>query len=202
MFVAPAQLDLIETMSQGYQDYLSARSGEEPPRRNFLLEFWAVVTGGIVGLFPILSGLAVFLDPLRKSKAAGGAELVRVTQLESVPDDGVPRQFPVIKDRKDAWTYSPNERVGAVFLVRQPGSEEVSAFNVVCPHAGCFVGFDAANSQFQCPCHTSAFELDGARIKPSPSPRDMDKLEVKTEEGWVSVRFANYIPGKHDMIEK
>ena len=184
------------------QDYLSARSGDDPPRRNFLLEFWAIVTGAIVSLFPVASGLAVLLDPLRKSKGSEGPALVRVAQLESVPDDGVPRQFPVIKDRKDAWTFSPNERVGAVFLVRQPGSAEVNAFNVVCPHAGCFVGYDASNSVFQCPCHTSMFELDGSIIKPSPSPRDMDKLETEMQEGWVAVRFVNYIPGKHDKIEK
>ena len=138
-------------MSEGYREYVEGGVDADPPRRNFLVEFWAIVTGGVVGLFPVLSGLAVLFDPLRKSKGAEGPELVRITQLDSVPDDGVPRQFPVIKDRTDAWTFSPDERVGAVFLVRQPGSEDVEAFNVVCPHAGCFTGYDSANNLFQCP---------------------------------------------------
>ena len=174
---------------------------DQPPRRNFLVEFWAILVGGIAGIVPCLAGLAVLLDPLRKS--AAGTELVRIASLETVPDDGVPRQFPVVKDRVDAWTYSPNERVGAVFLIRQPGSSEVTAFNSVCPHAGCFVGFDANTKKFQCPCHTSAFDLDGTIIKPSPSPRDMDKLEpTEIRDGWVYVPFANFKVGEHEKVVK
>jgi menaquinol-cytochrome c reductase iron-sulfur subunit len=176
---------------------------KHPPRRNFLLEFWAVLVGGVVGLVPFLSGLAVLLDPLRKGNASEGAELVRVARLDAVPEDGLPHQFPVVKSKKDAWTYSPNERVGAVFLLRHQGSDSVEAFSVVCPHAGCFVGYDADNSVFQCPCHTSSFNLDGTIIVPSPSPRGMDKLEpTKVEDGWIFVPFTNYIPGKHEKIEK
>lgn len=186
--------------NDGYHDY---RHEEDPPRRNFLVEFWAIAIGGLVGVFPFLAGLGVLFDPLRKSNASGQAELVRVAQLDSVPDDGLPRQFPVVKDKKDAWTFSPNERVGAVFLVRQPGTETVDAFNVVCPHAGCFIGFDEQNKLFQCPCHTSAFNLDGSKIAPTPSPRDMDRLEpTKIEDGWVMVPFENYLPGKHEKIVK
>lgn len=176
---------------------------EDPPRRNFLMEFWAIAIGGIVGVFPFLAGLAVLLDPLRKGKASEGPELVKIAPLDSLPADGVPRQFPVVKARKDAWTYSPNESVGAVFLLRKEGSDTVEAFNVVCPHAGCFIGYDSTNTVFQCPCHTSQFALDGSIIAPSPSPRDMDRLEpTKVEDGWIYVPFVNYIPGKHEKIEK
>lgn len=173
-----------------------------PPRRNFMMEFWAIAIGGLVGVFPFLTGLAVFLDPLRKNTASAGAELVKIARLDAVPDDGVPRQFPVVKPKKDAWTYSPNERVGAVFLRRETGSEKIEAFNVVCPHAGCFVGYDETSSVFQCPCHTSSFKLDGSIISPSPSPRGMDTLDTSVENGWVHVRFANYMTGKHEKIEK
>jgi hypothetical protein len=27
-------------------------------------------------------------------------------------------------------------------------------------------------------------------------------LKTKVEDGWVQVAFANYLPGKHEMIEK
>lgn len=175
----------------------------EEPRRNFLLEFWSVVVGGAVGIFPALAGLAVILDPLRKSTGTAEAEMVRVTSLDAVPADGVPRQFPVIKDVVDAWTFSPDERVGAVYLLRQPGSDEVVAFNVVCPHAGCFVGFDSTSNCFLCPCHTSSFELDGSIIHPSPSPRDLDRLDgTEVKDGWVHVPFTNFLVGKHQKIPK
>ena len=31
----------------------------EGPRRNFLLEFWAVVVGGLTGLVPLVTGMFV-----------------------------------------------------------------------------------------------------------------------------------------------
>lgn len=175
---------------------------DDPPRRNFLLEFWTILVGGIVGVFPFLAGVATFLDPLARSQSSG-AELVRIAPLEAIPADGVPRQFPVIKDRVDAWTFSPNERVGAVFLIRQPGSDEIEAFNVVCPHLGCAIGYKPDEQIFLCPCHTSSFELDGAIITPSPSPRGMDKFEkTEVKDGFVYVPFANFKTGRHEKVVK
>ena len=176
---------------------------DSAPRRNFLVEFWAIVTGGLAGIVPLVSGLVVLLDPLKRSSGAKAADLIRIAALDAVPADGVPRQFAVVKDKVDAWTYSPNERVGAVFLVRQAESETIEAFNCVCPHAGCFIGYDASQQQFQCPCHTSAFSLDGSIIRPSPSPRGMDRLEpVEVRDGWVYVAFANFKIGQHEKIIK
>ncbi len=175
----------------------------QEPRRNFLLEFWSIGIGGIVSVIPFLAGIAVLVDPLRRSQADGDGKWIRVASSKAVPDDGVPRQFPVITDATDAWTYSPTERVGAVYLTRLPGSPDVQALTVVCPHAGCFVGHDAVRKVFQCPCHTSCFTLAGAIIRPSPSPRNMDDLETRlTDDGGIEVRFVNYYPGKHERIEK
>jgi Rieske Fe-S protein len=147
--------------------------------------------------------LAVLLDPLRRGKASEAANFIRVASLEAVPDDGRPRLFPVITEVTDAWTYSPSERVGAVYLRRLPGEKVVHALNVVCPHAGCFVGFEGGED-FQCPCHTSAFTLDGEIIRPSPSPRGMDPLETRiaADGDGIEVAFVNYYPGKEERIEK
>ena len=88
--------------------------------------------------------------------------------------------------------------MGAVYL-RRTGSD-VSALNVVCPHAGCFVGLTDDRSRFGCPCHKSSFDLNGAVNDPSsPSPRDMDVLAVEVRNGdEVWVRFQNFLPGRHD----
>ena len=181
----------------------SAGSAAPQPRRNFLFEFWSCAIGGVVMLFPCLAGLAALVDPLRRGRKKGALEYVPVTTLAAIPDDGVPRQFPVIKDIVDAWTFSPNERVGAVYLARQPGAQEVQALNVVCPHAGCFVGLDRANQAFQCPCHSSRFDFKGEIIRPSPSPRNMDELGARvTGDGTIEVAFLNYYPGKKERIKK
>ena len=181
-----------------------AAANDAAPRRGFLGQISAVIIGGIVTIFPA-AGLFTFADPLRaRSKADVGDEpgkLVKVTTLSAVPDDGTPRQFPVIADRQDAWNLYPNEAIGAVYLRRVKGSNEVAAFNATCPHAGCFVAFNSSRGDFQCPCHDSAFNVEGER-EYGPSPRDLDSLEtdVKGEEVWV--RFVEFHTGKEDKIPK
>ena len=173
----------------------------ETPRRNVLVATMAAVLGAVVAIFPFGAGLLVFLDPILKRKASGsggeGRPLRRVATLEALPTDGTPIQVPVIADQTNAWNREPNQPVGAVYLRRQ--GNEVECFNAICPHAGCFVAYSGERKLFQCPCHTSAFQLDGERIMPSPSPRDMDKLVVdpdKLKQGEVWIEFVNYYPGK------
>jgi quinol---cytochrome c reductase iron-sulfur subunit, bacillus type len=179
------------------------------PRRNILAAILATIFGGIVGLFPVATGILVFLDPLFKRKSTGGGDgesnrqMRRVSSLATLPADGTPVQVPVIADLTDAWNREPNQPVGAVYLRRL--GDKVECFNAICPHAGCFVAYAADRKVFQCPCHTSSFELDGQRILPSPSPRNMDALNVdekKLKEGEVWVEFVNYYPGKEDREEK
>src|SRR5689334_20239911 len=95
----------------------------EEPRRGFLQKAIAVVIGGVVGLFPLVTGAVVFLDPLRKrkSRGAGGKDdegFLKVAQLDALPVGGAPRRFTVIDDRTDAWNFYPQEPVGAVYLTR------------------------------------------------------------------------------------
>lgn len=171
-------------------------------RRSFFAKALAVVIGGIVAVFPFTAGLAVFFDPLRK-KTSDSKEIM-VTSLDAVPADGTPRQFPVIADRYDAWNYFPKQPIGAVFL-RRVGTEKVEALNVICPHAGCFVGFNEQRKEYLCPCHTSAFAIGGEFLS-GPSPRGLDTLtcEVREKDGrqdvWVT--FQDFYCGIADKKAK
>lgn len=176
------------------------------PRRGFLTKLGAIFTGGLVAVFPFMAGLVAVTDPLRRSK--GQAREIRVATLDALPDDGVPRAFPVIADRQDAWTHYPPEPIGAVYLVRDPGQSTVRAMNATCPHAGCFVGYLAAEKYFRCPCHTSAFDREG-RILSDISrvpPRDMDQLECEVRDaggtGEIWVKFQNFQTGIKEKIAK
>jgi len=167
------------------------------PRRSFIAEVMAGLIGLVVGVFPFASGLIVFLDPILKRKSAEGGEhpFLRVASLTMLKDGDPPVQVPVIADLVDAWNREVNQPVGAVYLLRK--GDDVIAYNAICPHAGCFVGYAAERRCFQCPCHTSSFQLDGKRIgASSPAPRDMDKLQVKIEGDNVLVQFMNFYPGK------
>ncbi len=166
-----------------------------PDRRGFLQHLACHVLGAITVLVPAAAGLAVWLDPVRRKTAAGG-QLVRVASLTALPDDGVPRKFAVLASRVDAWNKSPETAIGAVYLRREKGGQ-ARAFNVVCPHAGCFVDYMPARDCYLCPCHNSTFALDG-RINDakSPSPRGLDELEVEVRnDSEVWVKFQNYRAG-------
>ena len=165
-------------------------------RRGFLAGVGAIAAAGLAFLAPILSGFRVVLDPLRRT--ASDPALIPVTSLAAVPADGVPRKFRVTTHRVDAWNTQRNMPVGAVYLRRTDDS--LQAFNVICPHAGCFVNLAPDRSRFVCPCHKSSFDLEGAVDDPaSPSPRDMDTLDVEVRDGdQVWVRFQNFLPGRAD----
>jgi Rieske Fe-S protein len=174
-------------------------SPPRPERRDFLIKTAAVGLGAAVTLVPVGAGLVALLDPLRHKARAGA--FLRVTAINALPDDGTPRQFPVVSDRVDAWNKFPQVRVGAVYL-RKTGPNQVQAINVVCPHAGCFVNYQPDHGHYLCPCHNSSFALDGKIKDPaSPSPRALDTLEVKiSEDGGVWVNFENYRAGIHEKI--
>ena len=172
-------------------------NSETQDRRGFVKKAAAVLLGGILSLFAPLTGLVVFLDPLWR-RGRQGEDFIRITSLDNLSKDGVPRRFSVYSDKVDAWNSFPNTPVGAVFL-RRTSEVDVVAFNVVCPHLGCAV--DHRGSNFFCPCHNSTFAFDGSINDPdSPSPRDMDSLDVEIRDGDVWVRFQNFRTGESEKF--
>lgn len=159
----------------------------------------AAVFGAVGISVPLASGLTVWFDPLRRKAKASG--FVWVASLNALPENGSPRKFPVITDQVDAWNKIPQVPVGAVYL-RRTGDKAAHAFNVVCPHAGCFVDYDPARQDYRCPCHNSSFRLDGQISDPrSPSPRGLDPLEVEIRNGGeIWVKFQNFRAGQAERI--
>lgn len=190
------------------------------PRRNFLVEGLAAVLGAVLVVVPLGAGLFAFFDPvmrrgIKKQDPDGKrdpsedahseslAPFLPVARLADVNPNGTPLRATVIDDMVDVWTFSPREPIGSVFLVRE--GDGVKAFNTTCPHAGCAVelGENAEGEMlFKCPCHNSAFHLDGSMVQPSPSPRTMDELQTEVRNGEVWVQFVNYYPGKAEKIAK
>jgi menaquinol-cytochrome c reductase iron-sulfur subunit len=170
-----------------------------PDRRNFLSKFAAITIGSLIAAVPPVAGLLVFFDPLRRKGDSGSTVLV--ASLDALPENGSPRKFPVVATRVDAWNRSPNVPIGAVYLQRTSGGG-VRAFNVTCPHAGCFVDFRPAHNEYYCPCHNSSFALDGKVLDPrSPSPRGLDELRAEVRNGGeVWVTFQNFRTGVKEKI--
>ena len=168
-------------------------------RRNFVAGAATLALGTIVSLPSMVSGLVVLLDPLRRQTRS--ATFRAVTTLAALPADGIPRRFPIIAERINAWTRMPQASIGTVYLRRLPDNT-VQAFNATCPHTGCLVHAHPDQAAFLCPCHESRFALDGSlRDSNSPSPRGLDALEVDiTPAGQVRVKFQNFRLGVAEKV--
>jgi quinol---cytochrome c reductase iron-sulfur subunit, bacillus type len=130
-----------------------------------------------------------------RSAAAGGARWIRTVRLDSL-EEGKPKRVGIIADNRDAWVVDKNVELGGVWLIRKGGA--VECLSVVCPHLGCSITL--AQGGFSCPCHDSGFGPDGARTG-GPSPRDMDPLETKVEDGYVLVDFHKFRQGTPDRVK-
>lgn len=170
------------------------------PRRGFLSQAAGLLCGGFALLVPTCVGIVSFLNPLRQKSQSG--EFMRLASLDVLPDDGTPRKVPVIAERTDAWNTYPSEPIGAVFLRRK--GDKVTALQMICPHAGCSINFESSadGGKFFCPCHSASFDLTGKRTDAtSPSPRDMDTLEVEVRnQNEVWVKFQTFGVGTANKV--
>jgi len=194
-----------------------AHSGTEPtPRRSFMWEIGALAIGLVTSLSGLAVGVTVFFDPLLRKRepplryrqaSSAGEGFYKVASLSSVPEDSKPHRFEVIADRIDAWNYTPNQPIGAVFLRRKAG-QELQVFLSTCPHAGCSVSSvgEGEDGAFHCPCHNSSFDWNGKRVarpgKINPAPRDMDELNYKLVDGDVWVEFKEFYTGRPKATPK
>jgi thiosulfate dehydrogenase [quinone] large subunit len=63
-------------------------------------------------------------------------------------------------------------------LLIQPSAGTFVAFDAVCPHAGCTVGYNAAQKVIACPCHGSQFNASTGAVEVGPATRGLTKLAV------------------------
>jgi menaquinol-cytochrome c reductase iron-sulfur subunit len=173
-----------------------------PPRRSFLYQAAAFVVSAVVGLGPLAAGLAFFADPLLRRRATmKGADAdgyLPVAKKAELPADGTPMRFAIVADKIDAWNIVPKQTIGTVYL--RLINDQVIAFNDVCPHLGCKIDYKPATGTFFCPCHASAFNLEGEKTNPIP-PRGMDTLQVRVDEaGVVWVQYINFQRGTAEKV--
>jgi menaquinol-cytochrome c reductase iron-sulfur subunit len=185
-------------------------SAGQVKRRNFMTQVLAGVIGAVVGIVPFIYGLLFFLDPLIRKRAGAGESrpggpvkdkngfIKMGITADALPADGSPQMFKIRDDINDAWNRYLDVEIGTVWL-RRTKEGEVMAFSSICPHLGCAVDYRKSNQDFYCPCHTSAFDLDGKKKNVIP-PRNMDSLTLKPDTGneiWVKYEtFRATLPEK------
>ncbi len=185
---------------------MSSRSDSKPPTGDEALRTsrrtLAMATAvGACAVAASAAGPAIALVTAPLDTKNSGGRWVRTVKLDQLKD-GEPRRVAIVDDRKDAWTIERNVELGSVWLVRQ--GDQVRAYSAVCPHLGCSVNAVAAQdgkgTGFACPCHTSSFDPAGKRTS-GPSPRDLDALETRIEDGHVAVDFRRFRIGIEQKVE-
>jgi cytochrome b6-f complex iron-sulfur subunit len=144
---------------------------QESGRRNFIRKVWQLA--GLVAVAELAWFIASLLRPSRETHKSTPAETLRV--IGNV-DEFAP------------GSVTP-DRVNRLYIVREKDGGFL-ALSLTCPHLGCSVLWNEQRQQFDCPCHSSAFDSRGVVIS-SPAPRPLDYLPVIIDQGKVKVDPAS-----------
>jgi len=139
----------------------------EVGRRDFLKKAWKIL--GVVAVAEFGWFTISLLNPSKELKKSKPGSTVRI--IGNI-DDFLP------------GTVTP-DRINKLYIVRDIEGGFL-ALSLICPHLGCSVLWDEAKKQFDCPCHSSAFDSYGVVLS-SPAPRPLDFFQVILEEGKVKV---------------
>jgi Rieske Fe-S protein len=160
-------------------------------RRGFL-KLMTAGLGALTAALAVVPGLGFLAGTGRRSDG-GSANPLRVASERDVKP-GKPLRVTAVGPHKDAWLRLEKVTLGSCWLVRASEDGPIRAFSTVCPHLGCGVDFDEAAGKFNCPCHTSAFDLEG-RCLSGPSPRGLDELETRVAGRDVLVHYQRFRVG-------
>jgi Rieske Fe-S protein len=150
------------------------RSQPKRDRRAFLV-------GAIYGVWALIGAtlsapaIAYLFLPPRARREQEWSDAGELRHLQpNVPEEVVFR-----RTRVDGWKISSQK--STAWVIRNNG-DQIVAFSPQCTHLGCAVHWDERNRHFLCPCHTSAFGLDG-RVLSGPAPRALDRFQVRIADG-------------------
>jgi thiosulfate dehydrogenase [quinone] large subunit len=105
---------------------------------------------------------------------AGTSGTTTTTQPKPAGTDvGAARDVPV----GGAATFQA-PKSGDPALILQPEPGHFVAYDAVCPHAGCTVGYSRAANLLVCPCHGSQFDPTTGAVRVGPASRGLGRLVV------------------------
>jgi len=148
------------------------------PRRAFHLAV-IYILGALIGIALAIPTLMYLLLPARTRKQSGWVDAGDVSQLTP----GTPVQMSFQQSRVDGWRVLTEKRTA--WVVKTPDNKIV-AFGPQCTHLGCAYHWDEGVKQFECPCHTSFFSLEGQVIS-GPAPRPLDRYVTRIQDNRLQV---------------
>ena len=186
----------------------AARLGSDAPREGFVTDLhrrltaemaeehapvshprWAprrreVVVGGSVAAASAAAGLVVgrnLLAPAVTPREAPQA------QGELEPNAAAWRPIGASADLPEGGTLAFD--LGAVNGFVHRADAKLEAVSGVCSHQGCKLWLDAPESRLRCPCHTTAFSLEGVTVMHQlpVAPPPLPKFQVREINGVIEV---------------
>ena len=104
--------------------------------------------------------------------------MVEIANLANL-EPGVPQEVVYYRTRVDGWKATKEKTT--TWVVKN-GPQSAVAFSPQCPHLGCIYHWEDDLGAFKCPCHASAFGVDG-KVLAGPAPRPLDRYVSRVEGG-------------------
>jgi thiosulfate dehydrogenase [quinone] large subunit len=167
-------------------------AGSEVHRREVLLR--GMTTAAVAALSLVVGGLAAGLGRLAGGTAgqAGPPSLPPTAapvpaatarpSSSSAPKPGTVPSGTAIGPAADvpvgqAASFQ-DPATGDPSIVIQPRPGQFVAFDAVCPHAGCTVGYDPTAKVILCPCHGSQFNAGTGAVEVGPAATGLNRLAI------------------------
>ena len=137
--------------------------GERISRRAALGRGWRAATAALGAC------LAIVTIACRRSRRPRG---VPVTSLDKVPPGSA---------------FRTRQGESPIIVLNVEG--EIRAFDAVCTHEGCPLGWNPAQRLIRCPCHGGAYDTAG-RVVDGPPPAPLHRLEAEVGDGLIYVALS------------
>lgn len=127
-----------------------------------------------LGMGAIGAGLATLGGLVAAPRSAGSTRRWRpAASMFDLPPD-TPFAAVLADRHADGWFETRKQQV--VYLDRE--GDGYRAISATCTHLGCRVTWDAAKTQFLCPCHGGVYDREG-RVVAGPPPAPLPRVNVR-----------------------
>lgn len=161
-------------------------SAEDASRREVVLKGTVTAMAAVAGL--VLGGVAAGLGRLAggMKDSSSGTSLTAPTsasqQGPTASGSGGNPAGTAIGPAKDvpvggAASFT-DPRTGDPSIVIQAKAGKFVAFDAVCPHAGCTVGYDQTAAVIVCPCHGSQFNAATGAVESGPAASGLTAITI------------------------
>ena len=143
----------------------------KPTRSHFYYLTFIYGLSALMGLIVSIPAALYLLLPPRAKKTEQWVDAADLTQIPV----GTPQEVSFRITKVDGWKVTSDKTTAWVV---KSADNQVVAFAPQCTHLGCAYHWDDSSKHFICPCHTSAFSMDG-RVLSGPAPRPLDRYQIK-----------------------